>query len=246
MNHNYRLNGMFKSSLARFGWLGLIVMVGCGLFCSSLIQESAGQGKVPPRTRPKQQQQQPEAAQRTAVPKIVSVQGQGGKTLDIRSRARQTAEPPPLSAEVKNLLIKSAGVKETTQHNSFKVTPAKPSQPQGSLAFEDIAYLEPERNYLSISNQDSFFDGARSNRAVILFIDTAPGKKYLIDFAVTGDKFFVLADPGNTKETFSGTHHVLVLYNAADAGGATIVLTGTGGGGNPTWTFHSCEVTPLN
>jgi hypothetical protein len=244
INHNYRSKGMFKSSLARrVVWLGLIATLCFGLTCLPHIQESAGQGKVPPRPKP---QKQTAAEQRTDLPKIVSVRGQGGKTLDVRSRVKQTAEPPPLSAEVKNSLIKSAGVKETKPHNSFKLTPAKPSQSQGSLAFEDIAYLDPEQNFLSVTNQDSVFDGARSNRTVLLFLNTAAGKKYMIDFTVTGDKFFILADPGNTRETFSGTHHVLILYDAADGDGATVALTGTGGGAHPTWTFHSCEITPLN
>lgn len=246
MNHRQSPEEMPAPSLRRrAGWLCMIAMLGLVLLSPPLVCESFGQEKVPPRTRQKQQQLPADVAQRTDLPKIVSVRGQGGKALDVRSRVKQTAEPPPLSAEVKNSVIKSAGVKGTAPHNSFKLTPAKPSQPQGSLAFEDIAYLEPERNFLSVTNQDSVFDNARSNRAVFLFINTTAGKKYLVDFTVSGDKFFVLADPGNTKETFSGTHHVLVLYEAASAGGATIVLTGTGGG-SPVWTFHSCEVTPLN
>lgn len=246
MNHNHAPKKMPTPSVRRrAGWLCMIVMFGLGLLCPPLMRESFGQAKAPPRTPQKKQQQPADAEQRTDLPKIVSVQGQGGKTLDVRSRVKQTAEPPPLSAEVKNSLIKSAGVKGTAPHNSFKLTPAKPSQSQGSLAFEDIAYLDPEQNFLSVTNQNSVFDGARSNRTVLLFINTAAGKKYMIDFTVTGDKFFVLADPGNTKETFSGTHHVLILYEASSADGATIALTGTGGG-NPVWTFHSCEVTPLN
>ena len=247
MNHKQSPEEMTRPSLRRrAGWLCLIAMLGLGLLSPTLMRESFGQGKVPPRTRQKPQQQPADTAQRTDLPKIVSVQGQGGKTIDVRSRAKQTAEPPPLSAEVKNSLIKSAGVTGTGSHSSFKLTPAKPSQPQGSLAFEDIAYLDPQQNYLSVLNQDSVFDGARSNRTVLLFLKTTAGKKYMIDFTVTGDKFFVLADPGNTTETFSGTHHVLILYKAADSGGATIGVTGTGGGGTSVWTFHSCEVTPVN
>ena len=250
MNHKDPEEITRASMRRRAGWLCLIAMLGLGLLSPPLMRESFGQGKVPPRTRQKPQQQPIDAAQRTDLPKIVSVQGQGGKTIDVRSRVKQTAEPPPLSAEVKNSLIKSAGgstgVKGTGSHSSFKLTPAKPSQAQGSLAFEDIQYLDPEQNYLSVLNQDSVFDGARTNRTVLLFLKTTAGKKYMIDFTVTGDKFFVLADPGNTTETFSGTHHVLILYKAADSGGATIGVTGTGGGGTSVWTFHSCEVTPVN
>jgi hypothetical protein len=245
MNHIHAHQEIPRPSQPRrAGWLCVIAVLGLGLLCPPLMRQSFGQAKSPPRTRP--QQQPTETEQRTALPKMVSVRGQGGKTVDVRSRERQTAEPPPLSAAVKNSLIKSAGVQGAATHNSFKLTPAKPSQTQGSLAFEDIAYLDPEQNFLSVSNQDSVFDGARSNRTVLLFINTAAGKKYLVDFTVTGDKFFVLADPGNTKETFSGTHHVLILYDAANADGATIALTGTGGAGKSVWTFHSCEVTPLN
>ena len=56
MNRNYKLKWMFASSLARrIGWVGLIVMLGVGLFFPPLIRKSAGQGKVPPRT-PQQEQ----------------------------------------------------------------------------------------------------------------------------------------------------------------------------------------------
>ena len=140
------------------GWLCMIAMLGLVLLCPPLMRESFGQGKVPPRTRPKQQQQQTEAEQRADLPKIISVRGQGGKTVDVRSREKQAPVPPPLTAEVKNSLIKSAGVKETGQHNSFTLTPAKPYQSQGSLAFEEIQYLDPEGNQLTVGNQDSAFD----------------------------------------------------------------------------------------
>ena len=246
MSQYYKLKGLFRSSLARrIGGLGPIAMLACGMLCSSLIQQSAGQEKVPPRTRPKQQQQQTEAEQRADLPKIVSVRGQGGKTVDVRSREKQTAVPPPLSAEVKNSLIKSAGVKETRSRDSFTLTPAKPYQSQGSLAFEEIQYLDPEGNQLTVGNQDSAFDEARTNKAVFLFVKTAAGKKYLIDFTVTGEKFFVSISPGNTKETFSGTHHVLIVYEATSSE-LEINLTGKGSSGAVVWTLHSCEVTPLS
>lgn len=245
MSQNYKLKGRFRSSLAsRVGWLGLVAMLGCGLLGSSLIQKSAGQGKVPPRTRPKQQQQT-EAEQRADLPKIISVRGQGGRTADVRSRQKQTPVPPPLSAEVKNSLIKSAGGKEAGQHNSFTLTPAKPYQSQGSLAFEEIQYLDPEGNQLTVGNQDSAFDEARTNKAVFLFVKTVAGKKYLIDFTVTGEKFFVSISPGNTKETFTGTHHVLIVYEATSSE-LEINLTGKGSSGAVVWTLHSCEVTPLS
>jgi hypothetical protein len=56
MKHNHAHKSMLTSALAqRVGWLGLIVMLGCGLLCPPLIRESAGQSKVPPR-RPQKQQ----------------------------------------------------------------------------------------------------------------------------------------------------------------------------------------------
>ena len=246
MNHNHTLKKMPTPSLRRpAGWLCMIAMLGLVLLCPPLMPESFGQAKVPPRTRPKQQQQQTEAEQRADLPKIISVRGQGGRTVDVRSREKQAPVPPPLSAEVKNSLIKSAGVKETGQHNSFTLTPAKPYQSQGSLAFEEIQYLDPEGNQLTVGNQDSAFDEARTNKAVFLFVKTVAGKKYLIDFTVTGEKFFVSISPGNTKETFTGTHHVLIVYEATSSQ-LEINLTGKGSSGAVVWTLHSCEVTPLS
>ena len=248
MNHK-QLNRMFTSSrMRRRGLLGLIAMLGVGLLCPPLIRESAGQSagqsKARPRQPQKQQKQQVEVQQSTDLPKIVSVRGEGGKALALRTREKQVAVPPPLSEEVKNSLIKSAGVKETKPHDSFKLTPAKPTLSQGFLSFEEIQLLNPESNYLSIPNQDSFY-GA-SSKAVIFAMKTAAGKKYLIDFTVTGDKFFVSDYPGNMKETFSGTHHVLIVYESAITSEANIYLTGKGGGRDVVWIFHSCEVTQLN
>src|SRR5207248_9825844 len=50
--------------------------------------------------------------------------------------------------------------------------------------------------------------------SVFLYLQMTAGKKYLIDFTVTGEKFFV-SDSGNLKETFSGTHHVLIIYEGS-------------------------------
>src|SRR5438132_1381949 len=246
MNHSYKLNGMFPSSLARrVGWLGLVVMLGCALFYLPLIRESAGQRKVPPREPQKQPKQQVEVKQTTDLPKIVSVRGEGGKALALRTREKQVAVPPPLSEEVKTSLLRSAGVKETKAHDSFKLTPAKPYQTQGLLAFEEIEYLDPESNYLTVLNQDSFFDDKRANKRVVFSMNIAAGKKYLIDFTVTGDKFFVSDLPGNMEETFRGTNHVLIVYEATSTGEVEFNLTGTGRSGH-VWTFHSCELTRLN
>lgn len=58
MNHNYKLTGLFPSSLARrVGRLGLVAMLGCPLLCPPLLRESAAQGKGPPRTSQKQQRE---------------------------------------------------------------------------------------------------------------------------------------------------------------------------------------------
>lgn len=200
MNHNHTLKKCQRPRCADLqGWLCMIAMLGLVLLCPPLMPESFGQAKVPPRTRPKQRQQQTEAEQRVDLPKIISVRGQGGRTVDLRSREKQTPVPPPLSAEVKNSLIKSAGVKETGQHNSFTLTPAKPYQSQGSLAFEEIQYLDPEGNQLTVGNQDSAFDEARTNKAVFLFVKTVAGKKYLIDFTVTGEKFLFPSLPATRR-----------------------------------------------
>ena len=245
MNHNYTHKRISRSSLARrVGWLGLIAILGFGLLCPLMIRESAGQGKVPSRTTQKQQKPQVEMKQTTDLPKIVSVRGDGRKAFALRTREKQVEVPPPLSEEVKNSLIKSAGVKQPKPHDSFKLTPAKPTVVQGTLAFEQIQYLDPKANELTIGNLDSFYcQGQGSTKAVFLYMEMTAGKKYLIDFTVTGEKFFV-SDSGNLKETFSGTHHVLIIYEGT--GTPMIALTGRGAGGASVWRLHSCEVTTLN
>ena len=246
MNHSYKLNGMFPSSLARrVGWLGLVVMLGCALFYLPLIRESAGQRKVPPREPQKQPKQRVAVKQTTDLPKIVSVRGEGGKALALRTREKQVAVPPPLSEEVKTSLLKSAGVKETKPRDSFKLTPAKPYQTEAFLSFEEIEFLDPESNYVTVPNQDSFFNVERPDKAVNFQLKTTAGKKYLIDFTVTGDKFFVSDLPGNMEETFRGTNHVLIVYEATSTGEVEFNLTGKGSIRHG-WTFHSCELTRLN
>jgi hypothetical protein len=242
MNRNCPHKGMLRSSLAcRVGWLGLIAMLGFGLLCP----QSFGQGRGQTRTRQKEQKPPVELAQKTDLPKIMTVTGEGGRVGDVRRQFQKVAMPASLSQQVKNSVIKSAGGKETQPHDSFTLTPAKPYQTQGALAFEEIAYLDPAQNELTIENQDSFWDGRRSNKAVFVFINTTAGKKYLIDLSVTGDKFLVATLPGNAKETFSGTNHILIVFEARSSQ-LEINLTGTGGNGQYVWWFHSCEVTPLN
>ena len=246
MNHNYTHKRISRSSLARrVGWLGLIAILGFGLLCPLMIRESAGQGKVPSRTTQKQQKPQVEMKQTTDLPKIVSVRGEGGKALALRTREKQVAVPPPLSEEVKTSLLKSAGVKETKPRDSFKLTPAKPYQTQAFLSFEEIEFLDPESNYVTVPNQDSFFNVERPDKAVNFQLKTTAGKKYLIDFTVTGDKFFVSDLPGNMEETFRGTNHVLIVYEATSTGEVEFNLTGKGSIRHG-WTFHSCELTRLN
>ena len=242
MNHRYTRKQLFTSSLSgRVGWLGLIAILSFELLCP----QSFGQGKGQTRTRPKDQRPPVELAQKTNLPKIMTVTGEGGKVSGARREFRQVTVPTPLSEEVKNSVIKSAGGKQTRPHDSFTLTPAKPYQPQGALVFEDIAYLDSGQNVLTIENQDSFWDGARANKAVFVYINTTAGKKYLIDLSVTGEKFFVSTLPGSAKETFSGTNHILIVFEAKSSQ-LEINLTGQGGSGKYVWWFHSCEVTPLN
>lgn len=246
MKINYTSDRLSTAPLTRrLVWLSLISMLALGLLCSLAMPDSAAQGKGQQRARQKEQKRPVELEQKTNLPKIMTVTGSGGGLGGIRKQFERQAAPTPLSAEVKNSVIKSAGGKEAGPHNSFTLTPAKPNQGQGALAFEEIAYLDPAQNELTIDSQDTFWDGARANKAVLIFINTTAGKKYLIDLSVTGDKFFVTALPGNTKETFSGTHHVLIVFEARSSQ-LEINLTGTGANGQHVWTFHSCEVTTLN
>lgn len=193
-------------------------------------------------------QQQRIREQRTELPKIVSARGDGGAAPSPRLRRTHVPEPPPLSDNDKRMLVKSAGFKEDVRlHDAFKLTPARPYLPQASLAFEEPAFLDPDpaSGELTIENQNSFFDFTRSNRAVMLFLQVTGGKRYLIDFSVTGGNFF-LTDGRRVDETFNGTHHVLIVYEATANSTPGFYLTGTGRGADVVWRLHSCEITPLN
>lgn len=186
--------------------------------------------------------------QKTELPKIVSVKGDGGTAPSPRLRRTHVPEPPPLSDNDKRMLVKSAGIKEDVRpHGAFKLTPARPYLPQASLAFEEPAFFDPNptSGELTIENQNSFFSFERSNRAVMLFLNVTAGQRYLIDFSVTGGNFF-LTDGRHVNETFNGTHHVLLVYEATTNSTPGFYLTGTGRGADVVWRLHSCEVTILN
>jgi hypothetical protein len=213
------------------------------LSISFFISAAAFTAAQQPRVR-----EQPQAReQRTELPKIVLIHGKGGAAPKARPREMRVAAPPPLSENEKRALIKSAGFQQAVNpHDSFKLTPSNPSHlPQAWLAFQNPMLLDSEFALLSVGNQNSFVDiRAGTNKSVGLQLRAAAGKNYLIDFSVTGNKFYLYVPVGDAKETFSGTDHVLIAFESASDTLAGFILTGEGAAGS--WEFHSCEVTPLN
>ena len=78
--------------------------------------------------------------------------------------------------------------------------------------------------------------------AVSLLLQATAGKAYMIDFAVGhGGTYDVLI--GNAEQTFTGTNHLVVVYQASKTGTEWIPLMMYKG---DYWIFYYCEVTPLN
>jgi hypothetical protein len=69
------------------------------------------------------------------------------------------------------------------------------------------------------------------------------GKHYLIDCAVKGgETYYVRVFPGDLKQTFSNTNHVVILYEAGTDYGEFTITAKTPNH----WFFYSAEVTPLD
>ena len=83
------------------------------------------------------------------------------------------------------------------------------------------------------------------NKAVALSMQVTAGKKYMVDFAVYQAQACYVNIDWTVQQTFSGTQHLVIIYEASFNGTAQISVTGDANGFF-WWILYSVEVTPLN
>jgi hypothetical protein len=214
-----------------------VVVIGTTFGCvAAQAQETANK---PVRTMPVQQPPNPN---------VMRVRGVG--VSERKPQLFQIQEKPaPLTATEKSTLT-GLTITNLIANAPFTLTPAAPVVPyRGSLLLDNPMIVNPHNPPVAIfKSQDSFFDVASlaySNRALTVIIDhLTAGKHYLIDCAVKGgETYYVRVFPGDLKQTFGGTNHVVILYEAgADAFGEFTITAKT----SAHWYFYSAEITPLD
>jgi hypothetical protein len=185
-------------------------------------------------------------------PEITIVRGQEEKA-PAKSEQRVVKRPLPLSPLLKQSLLRAAGIILNNFNSSFILTPAALKVPgRAFLQFENPGLVDgggtgtgPNDYPLArFGSTPNFYTGAAGEKAVTLLFPANPGNKFMIDFSVYGgDTYYVTFGPHGPNQTFSGTQHLVIIYEATAGGLAAPTLTASAAGG---WYFLSVEVTELN
>ncbi|MDT7540323.1 MAG: hypothetical protein QOE33_227 [Acidobacteriota bacterium] len=183
-------------------------------------------------------------------PNVMRVRGVSGA-----ERKRQLIhiedKPAPLTVAEKSKLTGLA-ITNLIANAPFTLTPASLVVPnRGSLLFNNVMIIDPDSNPPAavFTSQADFYQGYIpgdvTDKALMVALDhLTAGKHYLIDYTVKGgDTYYLKIWPGEMKQTFSATTHILVLYEASSAGYAEFALTAQA---NHHWFFYSAEVTPID
>jgi hypothetical protein len=215
-----------------------VVILGTALGCV----RAQAQEKVSKPVSPVTVQQPPN-------PNVMRVRGFVSTAQSPRQQIQIQEKPAPLTATEKSALT-GLTITNLTASAPFTLTLAAPFVPnRGSLLLDNPMIVNPQNNpsVAIFKSQDSFFDAASlaySNRALTVTIDhLKAGKHYLIDCAVKGgETYYVRVFPGDLKQTFSNTNHVVILYEAGTDYGEFTITAKTPNH----WFFYSAEVTPLD
>ncbi len=188
---------------------------------------------------------------------IPVIRGEGG-----RAPGRTDLEPvgyPPKALDpsakmglLKGLRIEGGGADDglltlDTTRGPWLVNPARPvSSERVWLGFSNVRLLQIEPDGPPVAWLYSIDPDDEPSSQARLFLAPLPHiRDYLVDCAVRPEDGFyrVRVYPGGTEHSFSGTGHVLFVYEAVDSSLARIEITGHGRVGP--WALYSCEVTPL-
>ena len=230
----------------------IVVMMLCGVLFTHgtgnacLSAQAQERGGLPARPLPIQR----------PGPNVMIVRGTGGKGPVQNSGIngiKVPEKPRPLTPGEKLSLANSV-MANSVANMPWTLTPANPVFPnRGWLRFtnptmvssglnQPVAIFKSQSDFLN----DLFTPYAEPvDKSLSVEIKSpVPGKHYMIDCTVDGgETYYVRVLPGGAKQTFSGTNHVVVLYEATnntDLRIAIIAKTST------YWVFYSTEITPFD
>ena len=181
--------------------------------------------------------------------KIMRVHTASGQARPQDASKVEIGEPPPKLTPNEKLTLTGLPVMQLSATGPFSLTPARPSLlNRGTLLFENPVAVNTDPNHPAAffkSQADYTGSGFFNNRDVTVVLDSlTPGKHYMIDCAVkNGETYYVRVLPGEMKQTFSGTNHVVIILEAGD----TYAEIGIAAKANGLfWHFYSAEVTRLD
>jgi hypothetical protein len=183
---------------------------------------------------------------------VMIVRGAGGKGPVANGGIEVPEKPRPLTPSEK-ISFSSAVIAKLVANRPWTLTPASPIFPnRGWLYFLNPLIVSADFTPAAAFNSQSDFIAEISNplserkdRALSVIIKSPiAGKHYLIDCTVNGgETYYVRVLPGGAKQTFNGTNHIVVLYEAASNTDVDIAITAKT---SFRWFFYSAEITPFD
>lgn len=189
----------------------------------------------------------------TTLPKLLVVKSGPGSTAAAPNLEPNLPQPLKLTAAFKQALLLQAGQPAAQTAAPVLISPAKARIP----GFARLHLCNPKtvsggsstcpEGFASFHSQSGFPSITLNDRSASIAI-TAPsaGKRYLIDFRVTGGTTYALRCGTGLKQTFSGTEHLVVLFEAVSTYPCLLTISGVTALSNQVWYFRGCEITPLN
>jgi len=180
------------------------------------------------------------------------VRGTGGKGPGQNSGIKVPEKPRPLTPGEKLSLANNV-IAKLVANMPWTLTPAKPIFPnRGWLRFTNPTMVTSDFTpAAAFKSQSDFIDDSSNplsepkDKALLVAIRSpVAGKQYMIDCTVDGgETYYVRVSPGGAKQTFSGTNHIVVFYEATSNTGVDIAITAKT---SHYWVFYSAEITPFD
>lgn len=174
-----------------------------------------------------------------------------GGTAQPEVQRIEVAPPSELTLAQKSALVEGLG-KIIPNLGPWQVSPGDPKVPDrlwlNFREVSDLATNSDPANTVGNASSYAIFNPPFENHGVTLaFRPPAPGR-YLVDCRVSKllsqHHYRVRAYPSGAEQTFAGTNHLLLIYDAVQTGYVSFSVKGEGAT-QPAWYFYSCEVTPL-
>lgn len=186
---------------------------------------------------------------RILAPQIPVIRGEGAPAPRETFEDRYDVPPRELTVQEKNALL--SGMVVLLDLGPWRVSPDAPLiSGRADLAYmgpyivDLTTYDAPAAYFLSKSTWTSGSPGPMPSLKLRFRPPTAGS--YLVDCRVRndGETYEVEVYPGGWKQSFAGTEHLVVLYQAPNTSVAQFRITAD----HPqdkAWKFYGCEITPL-